>query len=269
MPSSSLGPDAIPEPDISDLGTEEAPQEASVRGGGSLFHTAPPGVISPLTLVFVRHGVTDMTLTHCLSGSSKPGPKLNAEGRAQANAAADALYRMGRDRWRNVPTISRVLASPMVRTQETGRAIGMRLGVDVETDVRLREAHFGLWEGRTGHEIAEQYGDEIHQWRFGEIPAPGGESIPEVGERVDGLVRELAREHVARCAAGDDARRAYALASHAVAIKAIVGLSMEMDPRMWGSIWPRPASVTILELRVDPKGEIAERHLLCLGETSS
>ena len=119
----------------------------------------------------------------------------------------------------------------------------------------------------TGHEIAERFGDDIHRWRFGEIPAPGGESIPEVGARVDGLVRELVREHAARCVAGDDERRACALASHAVAIKSFVALSMRMETRVWGSIWPQPASITILELRVTQAGSIAERHLLCLGET--
>jgi probable phosphoglycerate mutase len=174
---------------------------------------------------------------------------------------------MGRDRWRKVPLVTRVIASPMVRTQETGRAIGLRLGIDVETDDRLRELHFGSWEGLTGHEIAERFENDIHRWRFGEIPAPGGESLPAVGARVDGFMRELASEHAGRCLAGDDTRRAYVLVSHAVAIKSFVGLSMRMEKRMWGSLWPQPASITIVELRVNKEGEVAERHLLCFGET--
>ncbi len=268
VPSSSIVSPDTPEPDVSDLGTE-ALHEKPTPHARSLFHLAHPGHVGSLTLVFVRHGVTDMTLTHALSGSSNLGPHLNAEGLLQANAVGDAVYRIGRDRWRNVPVVSRVIASPMVRTQETGRAIGMRLGIDVETDDRLREIDFGEWDGMTGHEIAERFGDDIHRWRFGEIAPPGGESIPEVGERGDGLVRELAREHAATCMAGDDARRAYVLASHAVAIKSIVALSMKMDLRSWGSIWPRPASITIVELRVTREGDIAERHLLCMGETST
>lgn len=272
MPSSSLDPDSDPdpfdvsEPDSTDLGTS-ARDESPTPGGGSLFAVTHPGLVSPLTLVLVRHGVTDMTRAHTLSGSSKPGPKLNAEGRSQANAAADAVFRMGRDRWRKIPLITRVITSPMTRTKETGRAIGLRLGIDVETDDRLREAHFGAWEGLTGHEIAERFGDDIHRWRFGQTQAPGGESIPEVGARVDGLVRELAREHAERCVAGDDTRRAYALVSHAVAIKSLVALSMKMEVRMWGSLWPQPASITVVEVRANREGEIAERHLLCFGET--
>lgn len=243
------------------------PSSSAPSGGPTLIGLGRSGLVSPLSLVFVRHGVTDSTVAHTFSGSSKPGPELNAEGRLQANAAADALYRIGRDRWRHLPRVSRIIASPMVRAQETARAVGLRLGVEVETDARLKELDFGSWEGSTGHEIAEREGDAIHRWRKGEIPAPGGESILEVGRRIDGLVKDLAREHADRCVAGDDERRAFVLVSHAVAIKSIVGLSMRMDLALWGAGWPRPASTTILELRVTNEGDIDERHLLCMGET--
>lgn len=254
------------EPDTTDLGGDDTPRESAATRGAPLFAVKGANLVSPLTLVYVRHGVTDMTVTHILSGSSKPGPGLNAIGRVQAAKAADKLYRIGRDTWDRVPTVSRVIASPMTRTQDTGAAIGRRLGLTVETDARLREIDFGDWEGLTGHEIAERFGDAIHRWRFGEIPAPGGESLPDVGARGDALMRELAAEHAALCAAGDDAHRAYALASHAVAIKSAIGLSMKMDVTAWGSVWPQPASISILELRVTTAGEIAERHLLCLGD---
>lgn len=235
--------------------------------GSALYSLASTGLVSPLTLVFVRHGVTDMTVSHALSGSSRPGPPLNAAGRIQAAKAADHVYRIGRDRWPRVPVLTRVIASPMTRAQETAAALGRRLALTVETEARLREIDFGDWEGLTAHEISEVSGEAIHRWRFGEIPAPGGESIPEVGERVDGYARELARVHAEQCLAGDNAHRAYALTSHAVAIKSFVAHSMRMDRAVWGSLWPQPASITIVELRVTAEGEIAERHLLCMGET--
>jgi probable phosphoglycerate mutase len=267
--SSSINPFHGPEsePDTSDIGLDDT-RDGAAKSRGALFAIKGADLVSPLTLVFVRHGVTDMTLTHELSGSSKPGPPLNAAGRAQAARAAEAVATLGRERWARVAPVTRVIASPMVRTQDTGGIVAERIGLPLETDARLKELDFGRWEGLTGHEIAERFGDEIHRWRFGEIEAPGGESIPQVGERVDGFMRELAREHAALCVAGDDVHRSYALASHAVAIKSAIGLSMRMDVRSWGSIWPQPASLTMLELRVTTGGEIAERHLLCLGETT-
>ena len=231
----------------------------------ALFAVKGGDLVSPLTLVLVRHGVTDMTVGGRMSGSGEPGPSLNAAGKVQVAKAADAVYRIGRKTWERVPPVTRVMASPMVRTQETGTALGRRLGVQVETEQRIREIHFGDWEGRTVDDLAEAEGDAIHHWRFGEHAPAGGESIVDVGHRMEEVFTELSAEHARRCADGDDQDRAYALATHAVAIKSAVGHSMGLDHRQWGSLWPQPASLTILQLRVTRDGEIAERHLLCLG----
>ena len=243
---------------------DDTPVAVPGNRASRLFAVTGADLVSPLTLVFVRHGVTDMTVSHQFSGSSQPGPSLNAAGKIQAAKAADAVYRIGRKSWEHVPHVTRVLSSPMVRTQETAAAIGRRVGAAVEIEERLKEIAFGEWEGLTGEQIARDYGDAVHQWRFAQIPAPGGESIPQVGERLDALLRDLAREH-ARLCEEKDTHRTYALTSHAVAIKSAVGFSLGVDERQWASMWPQPASLTILQLRVTESGDIAERHLLCLG----
>jgi len=222
-------------------------------------------MLRPLTIVFVRHGVTDMTVTHQFSGSDDPGPSLNALGRVQAAKAADAVYDIGRRTWADLPVVSRVMASPMTRTQDTGGAIGRRLGVLVETEPLLREVTFGRWQGLTGDQIVHDYGDALHRWRFGEVAPPGGESMADVGERLDEALRGFAVEHARLSAEGDDVERAWAAASHAVAIKSAVGVSLGIESRSWGAIWPQPASLTIMQLRVTREGDIAERHLMCLG----
>lgn len=222
-------------------------------------------LLSPLTLVFVRHGVTDMTITHQLSGSGVPGPPLNAAGRVQAAKAADAVHAIGRRSWPSAAKASRVIASPMVRTQETGTAIGRRLGMHPETDERLREVHFGEWEGLTAEEISANDPHIMHRWRFGEIPAEGGESFGDVGARVDGLLVDLAAQHAELARVGTDEERTWVAVSHAVAIKCAVGMSMGMPANRWGAIWPVPASLTMLQLRISITGEIVERHLMSVG----
>lgn len=241
-------------------------EQAPVPRASALSRMTRGGVstLPPLTLVLVRHGVTDMTITHALSGSGVPGPALNAAGRVQAAKAADAVHGIGRRSWLSLATASRVLASPMVRTQETAAAIGRRLGVHVETDARLKEVDFGRWEGLTGHEVAAAEGDAIHAWRFGEIAAPGGESMGDVAERMTDLLQSLAAAHAAQ-AESEPAERTWVLVSHAVAIKSAVGAAMAMPRSTWGSLWPLPASLTILQLRVTPGGEVVETHLHCLG----
>jgi len=231
----------------------------------AMSHSAGIDLLPPLTLVFVRHGVTDMTVTRQFSGGDVAGPGLNAEGRVQAAMAADAVHAIGRRSWLELPKVSRIIASPVNRTQETAAAVARRLGMGVETEPLLREVEFGHWQGLTGEQIASEYGDAIHDWRFGEAAPQGGESMADVGARVDEVLRGLGAEHARLSAAGDDAERAWAAVSHAVAIKCAVGISLGVDLRSWGAMWPQPASLTILQLRVTRDGDIAERHLMCLG----
>ncbi|MFW2514510.1 histidine phosphatase family protein [Demequina sp. SO4-13] len=238
---------------------------AEATSGKSLFEITPDGLVSPLTLVLVRHGVTDMTASHALSGSSQEGPPLNSQGRIQAAKAADAVYRIGRRSWERVPQVTRVLASPMARTQETAAAIGRRIGAHVETEVRVREIDFGEWEGLSADEIEDHEGEALHRWMSGEIPAPGGEAIPQVGARFDEFLVEAAADHARQCAEGKDVPRAWAVTSHAVAIKSAVALSLGVPADSWMHLWPSPASITLLQLRVLPDGTISSRHVLAIG----
>lgn len=220
--------------------------------------------IAPLTLVWVRHGVTDATVVHRFSGSGVPGPGLNAKGRVQAAQAADALHRIGRRSWERVAPVSRLFASPMTRTQDTALALGRRLGLKAETDERVREVDFGEWEGMFAPDIVERYGDALARWRVGDAAPPGGESLGDVRERVDAAIVDYAAQH-AELAAADDQPRSWAIAAHAVSIKSAVSVSFGVARESWGALWPEPASYTILQLRVRPDGSIAQRDLLCFG----
>ena len=221
-------------------------------------------LVSTLSLVLVRHGVTDMTQAHLLSGGGVTGPALNSTGRVQAAQAADAVYRVGRETWAPLAPVSRVLASPMQRAQDTAGAIGRRLGLKVDVDERAREVHFGAWEGFTVQEALDRDGDLIRRWDDGEVRAPGGESIQDVVARMDVFIGQLAREHAQACAA-DDVPRTIAIVSHSVAIKSLVAAAMGFPPGTVARVWPTPASLTLLQLRVTPGGDIEDGHLLALG----
>lgn len=241
------------------------PPTATAPRVQSPFSPHEEDLVAPLTIVLVRHGVTEMTTSRQMSGGGVPGPALNSQGRIQAAKAADSIYGIGRRTWTHLPHVTRVLASPMVRTQETAAAIGRRIGAHVETEDRIREVDFGAWEALTVAQIIERDGDAIHAWRRAVGEAPDGESIPAVGERGSQVLVDLAREHAAECGGGRDVPRGVALVSHAVSIKAIVGTALGMPASHWGAIWPSPASTTILQVRARRDGSIAETHLLCLG----
>jgi len=220
--------------------------------------------VAALSLVFVRHGVTDLTTRHILSGSSEPGPSLNAAGRIQAAKAADAVYRVGRKTWDRVAPVTSIVASPMTRTQETAAALGRRIGAHVDLDERVREVDFGEWDGLTAEEVALRDGDLIHLWQQGSTPAPGGESIADVVARLTDFIASLGADHARACAI-DDVPRTVAVASHAVAIKSAVAAAIGIPAEAASRFWPVPASVTIVQLRVTASGHVAEGHLLGLG----
>ncbi|MGY4642849.1 bifunctional RNase H/acid phosphatase [Cellulomonas sp. URHB0016] len=203
----------------------------------------------PVTVVLVRHGETTMTVSRGYSGSGEPGPPLNDRGVRQAHAAADLVDRVGRDVWGDVAYPSEVIASPMVRTQQTGRIIGERLGLPVHTDALFQEADFGEWQGLTAEEIEERWPGLLEPWHTkANVRPPGGESIEEVGERLrrglDGL----------RARGGD---RTVVVVSHAVSIRAALGVTMGAQPSSWSQLRVAPASVSIIRLFTDRRDEIA------------
>ena len=125
-------------------------------------------------LVLVRHGETDWSLSRRHSG--RTDLHLTDRGQRQAEAAGRALA--GRE-------FSLVLTSPLSRAAETARLAGFDGQVQVRDD--LLEWDYGDFEGRTSAEIrAERPG-----WSLWDDGVSGGETIAEVGDRVDRVIAEV------------------------------------------------------------------------------
>lgn len=89
-----------------------------------------------------------------------------------------------------LPQQAHIVSSDLSRAIETANAIqGSRQRLDHVAD--LREIHFGDWELKTHHEVA----DRDHMMAFwdqpGDIRAPNGESWNEMVTRVDNAVDSL------------------------------------------------------------------------------
>jgi len=95
-----------------------------------------------LTLILLRHGLTDWNEQGRLLGRTAIG--LNARGRAQAERAAEAL--------RDLP-VEAVVSSPQRRTRETAEPIARVHGLDVEIEPGLDEVWLGRWQGKTVTEL--------------------------------------------------------------------------------------------------------------------
>ncbi len=124
-------------------------------------------------MVLIRHAETAMAGRLC--GHSDP--ELNAAGEMQLARIVEQVLPLG---------IDRIVSSDLRRASRTAQAIGQRIGVDPEFRQRLREIHFGLWEGMSWNEITERFPREAQAW-IAEFPsnAPQGEPYAELCARVE------------------------------------------------------------------------------------
>jgi alpha-ribazole phosphatase len=138
------------------------------------------------TLLLARHGETDWNRDGRWQGQTDT--PLNQRGREQARALAAEVAGN---------RIAAVYASDLTRARETAAIVADRLRVPLYVDPRLRELHFGGWEGLTTAEIEERYPHEIARWRAddGSNAFAGGETYTEMGERVVSALTEIAAAH--------------------------------------------------------------------------
>ena len=138
------------------------------------------------TLLLARHGETDWNRDGRWQGHTNT--ELNERGREQARALAAQL---------DGEPIAAVYASDLARAQQTAELVAAPRGLEVRTDPRLRELHFGGWEGLTTAEIEERYPHEVARWRTDDRAQSfaGGETYEQMGDRVVRALAEIAAAH--------------------------------------------------------------------------
>jgi probable phosphoglycerate mutase len=129
-------------------------------------------------VVLVRHGETEWSRSMRHTGTTDI--PLTEAGEAAARKVGERLA--GRE-------FALVLSSPMQRARETARLAGF--GDRAEIDPDLCEREYGEYEGITTKEIRKT----IPGWDVWRDEVPGGETLAQVGARVDRVIeRALATE---------------------------------------------------------------------------
>lgn len=144
------------------------------------------------TLLLIRHGETAWNAEGRIQGQLDV--PLNARGIWQAARLGAALA--------DTP-IDALFASDLARAALTAQPVAAARGLELQTDRRLRERHFGRFQGHTLDEIAAQWPADFHRWRERD-PAwviPGGESGDAFIARVLGALGEIAGAHRGRTVA--------------------------------------------------------------------
>jgi probable phosphoglycerate mutase len=148
------------------------------------------------TFYLIRHGETAHNAGGVTMGQLDI--PLNALGLEQARQTAAALAGH---------PIGRIVSSDLVRASATAAPLAGALGLAVETDPRLRELSFGIFEGRRITDCAREHPETVAEWRRGtfDFAPPGGETRRSLMERTGAVLRELLdgpHDHVALFAHG-------------------------------------------------------------------
>jgi len=123
--------------------------------------------VGALAALGARHGrIAEVDLGHALAAMAWTGANGGAHGRRRGMAAGRfAAW------W----------------------ALAALTGLDVVSDPRLRERHFGQWQGLRLTEIAERWPAEYASWRAGQpVAGLGVETIEDLAKRVSAALQDVA-----------------------------------------------------------------------------
>ncbi len=131
-----------------------------------------------MKMYIMRHGETTGDVEGRFGGAYDDA--LSEDGVAQARGLADEL----RDRLRE-DGIERILASDLVRAQQTAAFLGSALGIDVDTEPRWRERdqYAGL-SGMVKAEARREHPELVEKLKDRLFTAPGAESYADFAARI-------------------------------------------------------------------------------------
>ena len=183
------------------------------------------------TFHLVRHASYDL-LGRVLAGRLS-GHSLNARGRAEAEALADALA----DR-----PILAVVSSPLARARETAEPIAARHRLGIDADHDLDEIDFGDWTGSAFEDLrADPAWQHFNRFRS-TAPIPGGETMLAAQARVVGAVLRVR----SACPEGE-----VVVVSHGDVVKAVLAHFLAIPLDLLRLMEVAPASRSVLALSDD------------------
>ena len=183
-------------------------------------------------LTLVRHGQTAANAQNLLQGHVNH--PLDEVGLAQVSLLGGALQK--------IAPVSRVVASPLLRAQQTAQAIsqGLSQHIEVETDPRWIELNYGDFDGQPVSSVSPE---QWATWRTDEyFRPPHGETLAElsvrVHEAIDALLADSVSAHIV-------------VVSHVSPIKAAVAWTLGVGVEVsWRTALDRASMTTV---RLDAK----------------
>lgn len=168
-------------------------------------------------IILIRHGETEWNARGIYQGQLNS--PLTAEGRQQAVALAERL--------RDTP-IDALYSSDLGRTQETAAPLVAASGLELRIDPRLRERHYGIFQGLDKKGVAKLHPDAYAGHHSGDpdFQIPDGESTRQFHERITQCLEDLAAHHK---------NEQIAVVTHGgtigLAVKYVLGIDLDAERR--------------------------------------
>lgn len=192
--------------------------------GGPDSHDTSVERLTPVVrrLILLRHGQTEYNAASRMQGQLDTD--LSALGQRQAATAAAALADRG-------PML--IASSDLKRARDTAEALAQRTGLEVSTDVRLRETHLGDWQGMTHTEVDEAMPGARRLWRDdANWSPPNGESRIQVAHRAATVVDELVAQR-GDWGTGERPEAPVVLVAHGGVIAALTAALLALPEMSW------------------------------------
>ena len=167
-------------------------------------------------LILVRHGQTEWNITGRFQGQSDT--ILSEVGRKQARLLAENFETYYSNK------VDAIYSSDLKRAFETAETIGKKFSVDVKPDPRLREIHFGKWEGEEFEAVRKSDPEMLSNLfeRPDLLKVDGGESFAEVQNRAMESINEIVAANP---------NKIVVVAAHGAILRTIIGAMMEVPLR--------------------------------------
>ncbi|AHH97624.1 histidine phosphatase family protein [Kutzneria viridogrisea] len=184
------------------------------------------------TLILLRHAQSTANGSAVLAGRS-PGVELADTGQAQAGKLVDRLAGV---------ELAEVVASPLLRCQQTVVPLVSARGMSVTTEDDLSEVDYGGWTGRPLAELFKEPLWKVVQQHPSAAVFPEGEGLAEVQSRA---VRAI-RAHDARITAAHGEESVWLACSHGDVIKSVLADALGVHLDGFQRIVVDPCSVSVV-----------------------
>ena len=254
--------DALANRAMDELADYDSGYESKPRAFTTEFNLAGPTSIrapkvsgEPLTtLILVRHGRTALTESHKISGGDGDDPDLSSAGRSDAEAAASVIQQLGLDgRWKHIPPVSAVVASPMNRTRQTAEAIAAPLGIAISLNENLREIGFGDWDGLTNEQVAEETPEALAAWQGSyTVAPPNGESLRDFDQRINRARQQIVKEF---------SGKTVVVVAHVMPVRGFIKWALDAGESAYWRPQVAPCSITIIRVWGDSAAEVLATNI--------